>query len=677
MILNLRQVMDDKTVFTTADGRCRRPAVMVMLAMAAIPGLHAAEAADTIGNLKQLDVEALLNIEVMSVTRHAAPLAEAPSAIQVITQAQIRRSGATTLAEALRLADNLQVAQRGAQGWAITARGFNTDLANKLLVMIDGRTVYTPLYSGVFWEAQDYLLEDIDRIEVISGPGGTMWGANAVNGVINIITRSAADTQGVHAEAGAGTELFATTALRFGGTLASGVSYRVYGKHVAMNESVFTDGSPAGDAWHREQAGFRMDAGNPAGEWTLQGDLYTNHQQGGADGRTTIMRGQNLLGRWSRELPQDGGFSLQLYYDRTYLSLPVAGLAGVGPFPAAPAGTLRDELQTMDLDFQHRLPLGTRNVLTWGVGFRHTHDVVDSAPALAFAPEKLDQQLYSMFVQDEIGLLDAVSLTIGTKVEHNDYTGFEFEPSLRLKWQAAATQVLWAAVSRAVRAPSRIDRDLRQAPAPHFPLLWGGAQFQSENLLAWELGYRAQAGSRFATSLATFYNEYDDIRSTTTTPDVVFPLYFENGVEGHTWGAEWTGTLQVTDNWSLHAGYVLLKEELRVKPGHFDLSNARNETADPEQHASLQSSLDLPGRIALDMNLRWVDTLRNSDGPEVGIVPAYLDLDARVAWQASAELELSLAGRNLLHRRHPEYGFPSPTRREIQRGVHAGITWRQ
>jgi iron complex outermembrane recepter protein len=542
--------------------------------------------------------------------------------------------------------------------------------------MIDGRTVYTPLYSGVFWDAQDYLLEDIDHIEVISGPGGTLWGANAVNGVINIVTRKADDTQGLYAEGGAGSELNGTAGVRYGGTLTPRIHYRVYGKYMDFDDSALAGGSSAGDAWHRRQAGFRMDAADAGlGAWTVQGDMYSNHEHVAAGG-TSLLQGQNLLGRWDRELGGDAGVRVQVYYDRTRISLPVAPLT-IGASVLSPPGTLHDELQTFDLDLQHRRPLGGANVVTWGLGFRYTHDVVDNAPALAFLPDELDQQLYSAFVQDEIRLHERLSLIVGSKVEHNSYTAYEFEPSLRLQWQAAETQTAWAAVSRAVRTPSRIDRDLYEGPAPYPTILKGSPDFESEHVLAYELGYRAQAGANFTTSLATFYNVYGDVRSTTFTPVTLLPFYFQNGLAGHTWGAEWTGTWQITDNWSLHAGYTLLQERLHVKPGYFDLTNAHNETADPQQQASLRSALDLSGRVTLDLDLRWVDTLINSNGPALGSVPAYIDLNARLAWRATDHVELSVTGVNLLHDQHVEYGFPSPARAQIQRGVYGKLVWRR
>jgi iron complex outermembrane receptor protein len=306
------------------------------------------------------------------------------------------------------------------------------------------------------------------------------------------------------------------------------------------------------------------------------------------------------------------------------------------------------------------------------LGFRHTHDVVGNAPALAFFPAVLDQDLYSAFVQDEILLRKNLSFTLGTKLEHNDYTGFEVEPDARLSWTVSPQQALWAAVSRAVRTPSRIDRDLSEGAPPYLVLLKGGPDFNSETVIAYELGYRAQLNSRFTTSVSSFYNRYDDVRSTSYTPTTLFPFYFANNVAGYTEGLEFSGNYQVSDGWSLHAGYTLLEEHLHVKPGQYDLNNARNEIADPEHQVSLRSSVNLPRNVEFDAALRWVDTLYDT----IGTVPSYFEMDARLAWHARERLELSIAGQNLLHDHHPEYGTPDPARGEIQRSVYGKAAWR-
>jgi len=298
-----------------------------------------------------------------------------------------------------------------------------------------------------------------------------------------------------------------------------------------------------------------------------------------------------------------------------------------------------------------------------------------NAPGIGFLPEVLDQRLYSMFVQDEYALRPNLSFILGSKLEHNDYTGWELQPNTRLRWTFASDQTLWAAVSRAVRTPSRVDVDLYEAPPPHFQLLDGSSDFQSEKLIAYELGYRGQLTSRFSSSLSTFYNVYSDLRSTSYTPVTILPFYFANNLEGDTYGAEFSGDYHVMDGWTVHGGYTLLREHLRVKPGQYDLNAALNETADPEHQVSLRSSIDLPHQLKLDPELRWVDALPINNGPVLGTVPSYWELNTRMAWQASRQLELSLTGENLLHAHHPEYGFPEPTRVEIERSVYAKAMW--
>lgn len=627
------------------------------------------------GELKQLSVEELMNIEVTSVTRHPEKLLQAASAIQVITRDDIRRSGATSIPEALRLADNLEVAQKNSHDWAISARGFNTALANKLLVMIDGRTVYTPLYSGVFWDAQDYLLEDIDRIEVISGPGGTLWGANAVNGVINIITRAAADTHGLYAEAGGGNQLDEFGGARYGGSLAQSVDFRVYGKYFDRDAEVFPSGSRAPDAWHQGRGGFRVDSNpSPLDSLSVHGDFYAGHE--GVDAGTVQTSGGNLVGHWTHVVSDRSDLTLQSYYDRTHLLDPIPAFL-LGAVEVAPGGILRDDLTTFDTDFQHRFALGGRNHMVWGLGYRFTHDVVRNAPSGGFLPVVLDQNRFSAFLQDEILLGSDWSAIIGSKVEHNDYTGFEVEPNVRLEWGFAPGQAVWSAISRAARTPSRIDRDLVE-PVPPAPLLAlrGGTDFGSEYVTAYELGYRGGLGPRVTGSISAFYNVYDDVRSVSITPGTILPFYFANNLEGKTYGVELSGGCQVFESWSLHAGYDLLEETLHVRPGQFDLNAALNETADPRHQLSIRSTLDLPWHVDFDAALRWVDTLVTNSGPTPGTVPSYFELNSRLAWHAGKGLELSIVGQNLLHDHHPEYGFPSPTRVEIQRSVYGKVAWR-
>ncbi|HKT73875.1 MAG TPA: TonB-dependent receptor [Steroidobacteraceae bacterium] len=647
------------------------------VALLLLPAAALADSTDigSSGDLKRLSLEQLMDIQVTSVTRHPGTLLEAPASIQVITGDEIRRSGATTIPEALRLADNLEVAQKNSHDWGISARGFNTALANKLLVMIDGRTVYTPLFSGVFWDVQDYLLEDIDRIEVISGPGGTLWGANAVNGVINIITRSAADSQGLYAEAGGGTQPQELVGARYGGSIAPDVSFRVYGKYADRDEEVLPGGRSAGDAWHRTQVGFRIDSDTHGPDtFTVHGDFYTS-QEGVPTGNAAQTDGGNLMTRLTHVFSAESDMSLQAYYDRTHLSDPIVPFILNG-MELAPAGRAHDDLSTYDLDFQHRFALGSWQRIVWGLGYRLTQDRVESAPALGFFPAELNQNLFSAFAQDEMSLGSAWRLIIGSKVEHNDYTGYEFEPNVRLQWNGVPQQTIWSAVSRAARTPSRIDRDLAEPAPPRTPILAGSPRFGSEYVTAYELGYRGQLAPPLSASLSLFYNSYRDVRSTSLSPTIL-PLFFANNLEGHTSGVELSTRWRLTDAWSMRVGYEYLNEDLRVKPGAFDLNSALNETADPRHQASLRSSWSLPGHLELDMGLRWVDSLTTNSGPVAGRVPSYYDLDTRIGWRCTARLEFALVGQNLLHDHHTEYGFPGPDRIEIERGVYGKMTWRE
>jgi iron complex outermembrane receptor protein len=640
-----------------------------------------------------MSLEQLMNVQVTSVSRRPQRLIQAAAAIQVITADDIRRFGATSLPEALRLADNLEVAQINAHDWAISARGFNADLANKLLVLIDGRAVYTPLYGGVLWNVQDYPLSDIDRIEVISGPGGTLWGANAVNGVINIITKPARETQGLHAEAAGGNKLDDQEVLRYGAEPAAGLYVRAYGQYTGRGDEVTTSGARGLDAWQIGRGGFRLDDdARLSDRLTLQGDFYDGVEDAGGVGEEKLSGG-NILGRWTHLAPNGSSMSLQIYYDHTYLSQPYPASPAKPPYYTGfPATALSDTLNTDDAQFQYQFTVGLRQQLIWGLEYRATQEL-DEGLFVSFLPPHLDQNLYSGFVQDQIVLVPAMSLIVGSKLEHHDYTGFEVEPSVRWQWNPQPQQLLWAAVSRAVRTPSRYDRDLvipsglTNAPAPfEFPtaFLKGSKTFVSETVIAYELGYRATFGPQWSGALSSFFNDYGHLRSSTASAVTAdypfpFPVYFQNNLEGTTQGLEFSSSYQPFNGWQLHAGYDLLLEHLHVRPGQVDANGALNETADPRGQAFLRSSIDLPRGLNFGAALRWVDALHIDNGPTggpvVGVVPSYWQLDTRLAWQPTPKLTVSLAGQNLLREYHTEYGFPSPEREQIARSVFASFTW--
>jgi len=627
-----------------------------------VTGFSLAQTQDTTPSprgLKKLSLEELMNLDVTSVAKQPEPYAEAPAAIQVVSSDEIHRSGASSIPEALRLANNLDVAQASSGTWDISARGFNAGLSNKLLVLMDGRTIYTPLYAGMIWNVQDYLMADIDRIEVVSGPGGTLWGANAVNGVINITSKSAQDTQGLYFEGGGGSWLEDFTGARYGGVLDSNIYYRVYGKYFDRGSEVYANGNSANDAWRMGQGGFRIDdEADTKNKITLQGDLYGSSLNIPA-GSSQTYNGGNIVGRWSHPISPDSDMSLELYYDWTYWFDPVAASA------FGPAGNLIDNLDTYNADFQHHFHIDGSNSIIWGLGYRFTHDVLQNTPVIAFLPATLDHSLYSGFAQDEISLASDWFFTIGSKLEHDDYTGYEVEPSVRLKWDAAPKEMFWAAVSRAVREPSRIDRDV-VAPNNATPILAGSSAFVSETLIAYELGYRGEIVPKISTSISTFFNNYDSLRSLTPGSTVVIA----NNLAGQTWGGELTADYQMQDGWLIHVGYDLLNENIWVKPGASDISNGLEDTSDPANQVFLRSSVDLPGNFDLSPAFRWVDTRSVVSGTTVGMVPSYLELDIRVGWHLDKNVEISVVGQNLLQDHHLEYGFPSATAEQISRSVY-------
>ena len=642
-----------------ADPRTVAPATSILLTLGLIcfaePGFaQQPDSSASAAALKKLSIEQLMNLEVTSVSRRPERLAQAASAIQVITQQDIRRSGASSLPEALRLVTNLQVAQINSRDWAISARGFNSTTANKLLVLIDGRTVYTPLYSGVFWDVQDVPLGDVDRIEVISGPGATLWGANAVNGVINVITKRARETQGLVVSGGGGTELRGFGTTRYGGALGSHVNYRIYGKGWAREPSVLPGGQDATDDWHMEQAGFRLDwDASTINQVTMQGDLYNGRISQATAGDIAVSGG-NVVAKWSHTVSANSAVTAQLYYDRTNRNIP---------------GTFGEDLDIYDVDLQHATRLGARHDVVWGLGYRLINDRVANSALLAFLPPHVTRQWFTGFVQDEIALIpDRLHVALGTKVEHNDYTGYEIQPSGRVSWRLSPSGTLWAAVARALRTPSRIDRELFFPAQPPY-VIAGGPGFHSEEELAYELGYRHQRGA-LALSVATFYSRYHGLRSVEqVNPPTPSPAVIANGQYGESYGAEVTADYLITKGWRVRAGHTELRIHIWPNPGSTDTTRGASESQTPDRQFFLFSSLDLPAHLRLDAGMRAIDDITRQQ------VPGYAELNAKLTWQPTPQLDLSLVGQNLLHDRHAEFGAPA-TRREIERGVYGLVEWR-
>ena len=659
-------------VLAARGKRCGRLVAFGALLAAAPVMVFAAEPTQS-ADLADLSIEELGNIQVTSVSKRAESLSDAPASIFVITGEDIRRSGATTLPEALRLAPNLEVARIDARNYAISARGFNGLFANKMLVMIDGRTVYTPLFSGVFWDAQDVMLEDVERIEVISGPGGTLWGTNAVNGVINVITRSAKDTQGALLAAGGG-NLETGAAMRYGGGSDNGAHYRVYGKYSDHDDTKNGNGATLFDGWRRTQAGFRSDWGNTAEAFTLQGDAYSGDLHQPLTSAITIA-GANLLGRWNRKLSDDSDVRLQVYYDHTERDQPSA---------------FKENLDTADVEFQNAvrfrsaMPLRTPQNVVWGAGYRYAWDRVDvqNGAGFAFLPGALDLRWGNVFGQDELVLREDLRLTIGMRLENNIYTGTERLPSARLAWKPDASKLVWAAASRAVRAPSRIDRDFFAPPTPvviggvsTFGL-GGGPDFVSEVAKVYEVGYRAQPAPTVSYSVTAFYSDYDRLRTREITPGGaagIFPLVSGNKAKGHTDGVETWGSWQPMRAWRLGGGLVIQTQRLELQPDSTDTNTATTGVPalgnDPSHYWMLRSSFDISEDKQFDLAVRNVGALRNP------ATPSYTAADARLGWRVRRDLELSVLVQNLFDHDHIEFGTPG-TASEIGRSVFFKAVWR-
>jgi iron complex outermembrane receptor protein len=637
------------------------------------------------GNLKKLNLEELGNVEVTTASKEPEKVWRTPAAIYVLTQEDIRRSGATSLPELLRLVPGVEVGRTDSDTWSVGVRGFGSTLSRSVLVLIDGRTVYTPLFAGVYWQVQDTLLEDIERIEVIRGPGGTIWGANAVNGVINIITKSAKDTHGMLASSGGGNVDQGFVGFRYGAVEGKKFDYRVYGKAFTRGPEFHSDHRQFDD-WRMGQIGFRADwSVHDRDTFTLQGDLY-NEDAGQKVGiaiysppsQTNVeqnaeLAGGNLLGRWQRRLGGGSDIQVVAYYDRTNRK----------------QANFAESRDTFDIDFLHHLKLPGRQDLLWGLGVRLSSGNVDQVvPTIIFLPNHRTDKLYSGFVQDELNIAEnQLSLIIGSKFLHNIYTGFEALPSARLLWTPTPRQSVWAAVTRAIRTPSRVEEDdqltgLLSSNPPTFLRVIGDGKFSSEKMIGYEVGYRSLVKPTLYVAVATFYNSYDDLLSiepglpfSEASPPpthVVVPLFFRNGVLGTTYGIEIAPDWTPFSWWNLKGSYSFLHMDVRTEKGSLDSSTpASTEGTSPQHQVVVRSFFNLPGRLEFDQTYRYVSAL---PAQRVG---SYGTADVRLGWRLNRSFELSLVGQNLLQPHHAEFGGDPGPLVGIKRCAYAKITWKR
>ncbi|WP_395685280.1 TonB-dependent receptor plug domain-containing protein [Caenimonas koreensis] len=605
-------------------------------------------------SLVDLSLEQLANIEVTSVSKRAQRLADVAGSVYVITADDIRRSGATSLPEALRLAPNLHVARADANQYAISARGFNSVIANKMLVLVDGRTVYSPLFSGVFWEERDLMLEDIDRIEVLSGSGGTLYGSNAVNGVINVIKRQASDTQGALATALYGRD-DRSAAARYGGTTGSGIAYRVYARRAERDNTVNASGQAVRDASGMNRAGVRAEHSGGGQQWTLQADAYDGRIDQGSVAAPSERRlsGGNVLVRWSMDHTDGGRTQVQAYADRTARDQP---------------GSIRDAITTLDLDVQHLTRSFANHQLLVGGGYRWLRDNAENiAPqTLALLPPQRHLDLANIFAQDEIAVAESVNVTVGAKLERNAYTGVEFLPSARVTWAFAPNHLLWAAASRTVRAPARVDRDYYSPANPPY-VIAGGADFVSEVARVFEAGYRAQPMAALSWSLTLFHHRFSQLRSVDATPG---GLTVNNNFSGKLTGVEAWGSYRVSDSWKINLGTTQMREQFTALAGTSPVGGSAQLGNDPRSRWNFGSSWDLGGGHELDVTARRVGGLPNP------AVPAYSAVDVRWGWHVRPGMQFSVTVRNINDPSHTEWGAGG-ARAELSRGAIAKLVWRQ
>ncbi len=641
-------------------------------------------------DLTQLDLEQLMNIEVISVSKKPEKQSETAAAIFVITEEDIRRSGATSIPELLRMVPGIHVARIDSNKWAVSARGFNDRFANKLLVLIDGRTIYVQSFAGVYWEMQDLMLEDIERIEVIRGPGASLWGANAVNGVINIITKNAKDTQGGLLTSGGGTEEQGFGSFRYGSTIGDDLYYRFYTKYLNRDDFHSDNPYPANDNWDSFRSGFRMDfEPSELDQWTLIGDI-----QAGQLGSTYLTpvpddpflrvfeaeddaQSAFLLSDWNRSLSDISDITLLTYYDYNFRQHEL----------------LEETRHTFELNFQHDLQLSTIQELSWGLGYRYTYDNVSESLIVQHNDHTRNDQLFSLFFHDEITIIeDRMKLALGSRLEHNSFTGFEIQPNARLLLTPHEHHTIWAAFSRAVRTPSHgehggtipadvLPANSAQNPLP-FPTLLKAislSNFDSEELLAYDLGYRVLLNDRLNLDIATFYNDYDSVRGGEVFGELMFdpeppahfilPLFNANKLDAITYGIEVATTYRILDWWEWKTAYTLFDMSVEGDSPSQEMFEDDN----PNHQVSFRSFMDLPQNLELDLWLRYVDNLPNQN------ISSYTTMDVRAGWKPSQNFEVSFVAQNLFDPRHAEFNAPVFVRTnatEVERGFYAKLTWR-
>lgn len=667
-----------------------------LLALAVLAMLATANArADTgqeVPDVTAMSVEDLMNMQVTSVSKRAQKVADAPAAVFVITQDDIQRSGARNIPELLEMVPGLEVARIDENKWAIGVRGFNDRFDDKLLVLIDGRSVYTPLFSGVYWDVQDVMLEDVERIEVIRGPGATLWGANAVDGVINIITKKAKDTQGALVAAGGGDEELTADGVRYGGKIGGDGYYRAYVKGFDWTSSTSLAGQDAYDGWHQESGGFRSDwTLSSKDSLTVQGQTY--HSE---DGETLTVpsltppysstfqntgdySGGDLLGRWDHSF-SNSSISVLAYFDRTNFADP---------------NLFVDHESVYDVEFQHDFHVGTRHNIVWGAGYRSIQDRNDSTFTVAVEPSQGQYNQFNAFFQDEIGFLDdRLRLTVGSKLDHNDFTGFDVEPNIRLLVNLSQNQSVWGAISRAVRTPAITEEGLRLAegvvppgappfnsPLPVIEAVYGSSQFQNEDLLAYEVGYRVQATKAFSADIATFYNNYTNLRTaepgtpfiegSPTPVAVVYPFMAENKMGGGTYGIEPFFDWKILPIWKIYANYSYLQMDIHKYADSHDPTADLPNGVNPKNQSYFQSSLQLPQHIEQHISVRYVDHLPGYN------IPSYTTMDAGIRWSPWSGVAFGFDGLNWLDNRHIEFipDFINTTPTVVTRSVFGSVTF--